>query len=355
MIPVLTRLCSVTALSYQKGGLIKIPWAPFPTVDGDVHGQTWTNYPVSSKTTKSHEQCLFKAVCDVSLVTYDLTWSLFGNGDKELMLDANSVQAAEEAYARLQKWYEELPDCLGTSNATPHVLSLQFVSNVSFGWYTMANAFVSLKYHTIIQTIFGFLKDLPNDEESEESTEWVQKTRRQARELCVGSAQANGRLIDIHRDLWNLEQMPPVTVHWVTVSMFTLLEYLDEEKSRDAFVSLSVAAKAFSHRWSLGKGMFRLFQVTSKQMEIKLPPETDALFTEFEYNWSPEDRKVLTSQYPNFANSVKRGQVDEIELDMFLAKFDDLHLAQDRDTSTGESFDGFEEMDGLWQKEGSGS
>lgn len=117
----------VTALSYQKGGLIKVPWAPFPTVDRDVHRHIWTNYPVSSETTKSHEQCLFKAVCDVSLITYDLSWSLFGSGDKERKLDASSVQAAEEAYARLQKWYEELPDCLETGNATPHVLSLQFV------------------------------------------------------------------------------------------------------------------------------------------------------------------------------------------------------------------------------------
>lgn len=140
--------------------------------------------------------------------------------------------------------------------------------------------------------------------------------------------------------------MSPVNVHCITVSMFTLLEYLDEEKSRDAFTSLSVAAKAFSHRWSLGKGILRLFQVTSKQMEIKLPPETDALFTDFEYSWSAEDRKVLSSQYPNFANSVKRGQVDEIELDMFLAKFDDLHLVQGRDTSIGDSVDGLEEADG---------
>lgn len=138
--------------------------------------------------------------------------------------------------------------------------------------------------------------------------------------------------------------MPQANVHWITVSMFTLLDYLEEDKSRDAFVSLSVAAKAFSHRWSLGKGILRLFQVTSKQMEVKLPPETDALFTDFEINWSPEDRKVLSSQYPNFAKSVKQGQVDDIELDMFLAKFDDLFLAPDPETSSCDSFDGLEGM-----------
>lgn len=67
-------------------------------------------------------------------------------------------------------------------------------------------------------------------------------------------------------------------------------------------------------------------------MGIQLPPETDALFTDFEYSWGPEDREALSSQYPNFVNSVKRGQVDEIELDMFLAKFDNLYLPPDRDS-----------------------
>lgn len=87
---------------------------------------------MSSKKTKSHEQCVFKALRDVNLITYDLGWSLFGNGAKERKLDANSAQAAEEAYTRLQEWYEGLPDCLGTDNATPHVLSVQCVSERVF-------------------------------------------------------------------------------------------------------------------------------------------------------------------------------------------------------------------------------
>lgn len=171
----------------------------------------------------------------------------------------------------------------------------------------------------------------------------MEEQRKRARDLCIESAHANARLIDTYRDLWTLDRMPHPHVHWIIVSMFTLMDYLDEEKSSEAFTSLSVAAKAFSHRWSLGKGMLRLFQVTSKQMEVKLPPETDALFTDFEFDWTPEDRKVLSSQYPNFANSVKRGQVDDIEMDAFLAKFDDLHLPPDEGTSSCDS-DGHDEV-----------
>lgn len=117
----------MTALAYQKGGLIKVPRAPCPRGDCNAHQRRWTNYPVLSESIKSHDQCLFKALCDLSVITYDLTWSLFGNGDKERTLDAGSVQVTEDAYACLQRWYEGLPDCLGTSNAPPHVLCLSFV------------------------------------------------------------------------------------------------------------------------------------------------------------------------------------------------------------------------------------
>lgn len=66
----------------------------------------------------------------MSLLTYDLSWALFGNGSREQKLDQYSVQVAEEAFTRLQKWYEEIPDCLEKGNATPHVLSLQYVHAV---------------------------------------------------------------------------------------------------------------------------------------------------------------------------------------------------------------------------------
>lgn len=191
---------------------------------------------------------------------------------------------------------------------------------------------ISLKYHTIIQTIFGFVKDLPKAEGDNSNA--LQKTRQKARELCLAAAQENAHLIDLYRDLWSLDYMPPVNIHWVTVSMFTLLESLDDPSNHDAFVSLSIAAKAFSHRWPLGKGMLRLIQVTSKQMGVTLPPETDALFSYFEMRlWKSRDRMAFSSQYPNFAHSMKHGNVEDVELDLFLEKFDDLHLASDRETS----------------------
>ncbi|KAJ5358861.1 uncharacterized protein N7496_011274 [Penicillium cataractarum] len=315
----LFTLASMTALSYQRSAPIKVPQIPYPLVGRDVHREKWSNYPLQSETTKAHTQCLSKALNDVSLITYDLTWSLFNRGNEEQTLNVED----EQCHAT----------CLESSVCHPSPGKEKLLE------LTKVNT--SLKYHTIIQTIFGVVKDLPKAEDCDESAEWLHETRQGAQKRCIESALASGDLIDIHCDLWGLDQMPPVNIQWVTVSMFTLLPYLEDgEKNRKAFTSLSIAAKAFSNRWSLGKGMLRLFQVTSKQMEIKLPAETDALYTDFETNtWSREDRKILNSQYPNFINSMKGGQVDEIELDMFLNKFDDLHLDDDSDEEGSEAFD----------------
>lgn len=117
----------MTALSYQRTALIKVPQIPYPSFGGDVHREKWSNYPLQSEKTKAHTQCLSNALNDVSLITYDLTWSLFNRSNEEHALTADFVQTAEDAYNRLRAWYDKFPICLGTSNATPHVLSLQYV------------------------------------------------------------------------------------------------------------------------------------------------------------------------------------------------------------------------------------
>jgi hypothetical protein len=119
------RFIRMTALSYQRTALIKVPKIPYPPLGRDAHREKWCNYPLQSENTKAHTQCLSKALNNVSLITYDLTWSLFNRGDQGHTLNAEFVQEAEDAYNRLRTWYDKFPNCLGTSNATPHVLSLQ--------------------------------------------------------------------------------------------------------------------------------------------------------------------------------------------------------------------------------------
>lgn len=204
----------------------------------------------------------------------------------------------------------------------------------------------------MIQTIFGHLKGLPASEESTDcDNEETEATRQNARDRCIQAACQNAALIEQQRESWGIEFMPPVNIHWFTVSMYTLLDDLDQQASRDAFVSLSIAAKAASHRWALGRGMLRLVQLTAKQMQVTLPPETKALFSDFEAHlWRYEDRKALSSQYPNFAHSMNRGKTEEFELDTFLEKFDNLQMAPEATVGRG-----VEGLEGTTVKRGSSS
>ena len=116
----------MTALSYQKLPLTRIPCIPRPIFDHNSHPEKWSKYP-SSGCVESHTQCLFNALCDVSLITFDLSMFLFSSKERERTFDGRFAHATENAYFRLRLWFERLPDCLGTNNAPPHVLSLQYV------------------------------------------------------------------------------------------------------------------------------------------------------------------------------------------------------------------------------------
>lgn len=58
-------------------------------------------------------------------ITHELSMSLFR--DNKQTLDIDFARLAEGLYARLQAWFEGIPDCLSSVDATPHVMSLQFV------------------------------------------------------------------------------------------------------------------------------------------------------------------------------------------------------------------------------------
>jgi hypothetical protein len=115
----------VSAFAYQKGALIATPRRRHKTHGRDVHQDEWSPYPFSSEAVQSHRECLFMALCGMGEMIYELSLSLFK--DKHRKLDMKFAQLAQEMYLRLRKWYDALPDCLATIDATPHVLSLQSV------------------------------------------------------------------------------------------------------------------------------------------------------------------------------------------------------------------------------------
>lgn len=181
-------------------------------------------------------------------------------------------------------------------------------------------------YHNIVITIFGFAKNAENeDDETGRSSAF----HKYAADRCLRSAREISNLMKLHRSFWGLDIFPAGHIQWITVSLFTLLEGLDDPANREAFTNLSIAAKTASRRWTLGKGMLRAVQVTAGKMAVSMPPETDLLFADFEQQIrNSKDREGLNSLYPNFAVSTGSIQTDEVELDKFLEKWDALGVSE---------------------------
>lgn len=184
-------------------------------------------------------------------------------------------------------------------------------------------------YHNILITLHGFSRTKEAEAEAGESP-ISSNTSKRATAIRLSSARRIAQLIDHHRSLWGLNIFSAANTQWITISLFTLLEDLDDPRNRHAFIALAIAAKAASRRWALDKAMLRAVQLTARQMAVSLPPETDALFTDFESLWTAQDRESLSSLYPNFAVSMGAVKDEAVELDKFLAKWDALDISDEK-------------------------
>jgi hypothetical protein len=172
--------------------------------------------------------------------------------------------------------------------------------------------------------IFGLLK--ANDEDLDP------ETIHRARNICIENALRIAYLIGIHRDKWGIGRMAPSTIQWLSIGMFTLLEALDspDSRNRTAFIEMCIVARAIARRFPLAKGILRMIQLSANQMQVVLPAETDALFTDFETrSWEGKDRPTFSTFYPNFATVVRQGSTQEeaVSMDRFLEKWDNLAIS----------------------------
>ena len=73
--------------------------------------------------------------------------------------------------------------------------------------------------------------------------------------------------------------MPVSNIQCITEALFTLLDDLEEPNNREAFITLSIAAKAFSRRWESSRTVLGTLRTTAQAKRLALPSETDSLFT----------------------------------------------------------------------------
>lgn len=183
-------------------------------------------------------------------------------------------------------------------------------------------------YHTVKMTIFSSLL-VPRPGSNEQAFAEAES----AKKICLSSASAVRKLLEIQRSNWGLDPMPLVNMQWIVVALFNLLNNLNDPDYQFEFLELCKAAIFPARRWLLLKGMFRLVQITARQKHENLPVEIKRLFNDFERKyWKAEDKKRFSSSYPVFATAIRERDdylPDDFELDTFLEKWDDLRIAEE--------------------------
>ncbi|KAI2969823.1 hypothetical protein CBS147352_2455 [Aspergillus niger] len=243
---------------------------------------TWAAYPRQVDTVQSHIPCVLNSFTALSEINVNASRLVFATG---LKTPPGALEKTLEAIqARLDGWRNDLPTCLTLDNATiPQSLSLHML------------------YHTVVIVLWGLLKKEDTEDENN-----IKITREAAKKACVDSALAIVNLLRIHRTRWGPDHISPTTIHWVSMALFTLVEELDNSEHRNAFTELCVSAQ---------------------KNGFILPPETRALFADFQKMWDEGLRDQFRSLYPNLSSLSETGgdrTLDEAELDSFLKKWDRL-------------------------------
>lgn len=200
-----------------------------------------------------------------------------------------------------------------------------------------------MHYQIVTITMFAFLKSpgppgaASTSSFSASAAPSASTAADRARRLCISSALEVARLTDLHRRQNGLDSVTVMMTEHITISLFILMEDLDAAASRAAFIELCVVARSFARRWTLGKGMLRLVQLTAQEMKVNLPRETVMLFHDFETRiWRPTDRQLFSSAYLSFNAAVRRQRTEQYEasLDQLLEKWDDLVIVAPEIPST---------------------
>ncbi|GKZ24284.1 hypothetical protein AbraIFM66951_011192 [Aspergillus brasiliensis] len=241
------------ALADKSRPLIKPPQRhSLPLVGHEGDSDEWRPYPDHAEGTEGHSTCLFGALCSLSLIASDVATYFHREAPSRPRSEIESTVA--DLHERLRLCSDRWPTCLKTKLEAPHILCLH------------------MYHHAIIMRIYEPLKEY-----STMPVPTISPVR--AREMCFSSARNIAHLMRIHRSCWGLDRMPVSIIQCITEALFTLLDDLEEPNNREAFITLSIAAKAFSRRWESSRTILGTLRTTAQAKRLALPSETDSLFT----------------------------------------------------------------------------
>ncbi|KAL2862409.1 putative C6 transcription factor [Aspergillus lucknowensis] len=265
----LFNLAMIYALCAKKVPVVKLPSQspPFPA-HHQCEQDEWSAYPIRSKSVLAHTSCLFSAVCNLNRIAYGLYLLLLPQ--EEVTLPRIEIENDKlEAIRDLSAWLDQLPSCVKEHNVDlPHVLSLH------------------MYYHAVMVVIYGFFRFQPvyaaKVSASSPKSQNPYISTAHAGEICLSSARRIAQLTVVYRSNWGFDHMPGVNVHCMMTALLILLEFLDDHVNRDAFISLTMAAGAFTRRWGFTKPLLRNLQNKARERGVTLPPETGPVFIDLD-------------------------------------------------------------------------
>ncbi|RHZ47722.1 putative C6 transcription factor [Aspergillus thermomutatus] len=255
----LFNIAMTHAISSKKAPLIKPPQKlRLPSITHDSDADLWVPYPTESEKLQAHTPCTFRALCSLNEIAYDITYPHF-HGE----VSSSETEKIDELQRRLREWQSELPVCLKERDTieVPHVLCLHMYQ------------------HALIITVYELLCKSERNGHSDDRP--IRKMPKSHQEACLSSARSISQLMRLHRSSWGVERMPQGTIQPINMALLVLLERLDVPENRDAFINLSIAAKAASRRWRSSKAALDRIHTQAIVHGLHLPTETDSLFADF--------------------------------------------------------------------------
>ncbi|KAL4948540.1 hypothetical protein BDW69DRAFT_91175 [Aspergillus filifer] len=297
-------MAATAAASLMKHIDMQPPQRSRIPINHDNSKETWTPYPRGTDPVPGHYNCVFDRWCDLCSIAFSISRSFYSVEDRLPASETGTI--LNNVLHQLQGWQTNLPACLIAETAVvPHIVSLH------------------LFYHTTMIQVFWFLQSHHTSQGETEHANFARNTsHRNARRIA--------QLIALHRERWGIDRMDPCTIQWITTGLYCLLGSLDSLENRNAFIELSIIARALSRRFPLAKGIMRMLQLTANQMQVSLPEETNALFSAFAAeSWSEKDREAFSSFYPHYQTVIRNGPTrpGDLAMDRFLMKWDNLSIS----------------------------
>ncbi|KAJ9661394.1 hypothetical protein H2198_001962 [Neophaeococcomyces mojaviensis] len=305
----LFALNTFTLVGSRRTHTINPPRRPHPhhTHDDNVLSKNWFPYPRRALQLDFHEGCHFFCITSLARIAVENEILSMNSEDKQ--------PESAESFGQRQKskdWAISVPSCMKLhERAVPHVLALHILPTT--------HADLSSAMHNWIILILA--KQAAAADAGQAGKPTIATTPSSAttphwQQVSVSAAVTIGNLMDLLISKWGVENFPVILIHPISLALLTLLENVEHEDRRRAFVSMCVALRAASRRFRVGKGILKLVKNKAIDMGIILPKEVEQLFY-FE-------RRRLSDS--TGTEKWEEAPVEEIGMQYLLEKWNDLDL-----------------------------